>query len=474
MQVRSILMPNNLDTARGLELNTTAAPFGDARLVAGRGNVPASYFQESNGYNDPTKNHAHNLRGHPQATGGRLVTGVHANSSLAASVLFGFPSKMIGATRSGGQPGDWDATSGLFDVYNSGFAQAGAFINRPGDSAFSFRNHVGGVALPFFGTNASILSLDNAFSPNRILPSVAMFGSLPIGVKRGLPWQTLLFRPSIPPHPGANNPPDHLILDLFHMPVVEPYAISEPFSTAGKVNLNWQIAPFSYIKRSTALRGVLYPERIIAVPETNAYLFARHPDGNNVSGGATFNYRYPIDRDATMSLFEERFANNQPFLTASEVCEMPLVPKPENRLESDLVPGVLELASVNPFQTALSANATASQVTSYVQSFWNNTSLGGAGTADNLRERPYTTIYPRVTTKSNTFQIHMKVQAIQKAPSSAPNRIEAQDSVVAEYQGSAIIERFLDPTQANYDPTDSNAELGPYKFRIVTTKQFDP
>ena len=39
--------------------------------------------------------------------------------------------------------------------------------------------------------------------------------------------------------------PDAEPLDLFNMPVVEPYAISEPFSTDGKVNLNYALAPFS-------------------------------------------------------------------------------------------------------------------------------------------------------------------------------------------------------------------------------------
>ena len=58
------------------------------------------------------------------------------------------------------------------------------------------------------------------------------------------------------------------MLDLFQMPVVEPYPISEPFSTAGKVNLNYHIAPFGYITRSTALRGVLTPMRVSAVAGT--------------------------------------------------------------------------------------------------------------------------------------------------------------------------------------------------------------
>ena len=51
-------------------------------------------------------------------------------------------------------------------------------------------------------------------------------------------------------HPGGENPPDHLFLDLFWMQVVEPYAISEPFSTAGKVNLNYQMLPFRNIRRA--------------------------------------------------------------------------------------------------------------------------------------------------------------------------------------------------------------------------------
>ncbi len=36
---------------------------------------------------------------------------------------------------------------------------------------------------------------------------------------------------------------DYLLLDLFSMPVVEPYPISEPLSTAGRINMNYQIVP---------------------------------------------------------------------------------------------------------------------------------------------------------------------------------------------------------------------------------------
>jgi uncharacterized protein (TIGR02600 family) len=474
------LYPNNLDTVRGIELNTSNAPFGDARLVAGLQNVPASYFQPCAGYTDTTRNHAHSLRGHPAATNGNLVAGVSTNSAIGASQQYGLPSTMTAATRSDGGPGDWDAGVARRNTYDQGFMEAGAFINKPTDAAYSFRGYgfSSGPQLPYFQSPAMIVSTDNAFTPNRMMPSAGMFGSLPVGVKRGMPWQTLLFRPNFnasPAHPGSANPPDHLMLDLFQMPVVEPYAISEPFSSAGKVNLNWQIAPFSYIKRSTALRGVLYPEKITAVPTSNAYLFTLNPNGINGVGmwdnnNNRFNYRYNIDRDATMTLFEDRFSTNGVFLTASQICEMPLVPKPEN-VTTSIAPAP---ASINPFQTALATNATAATVTTYVNNFWANTTLGGAGTADNLRERPYTVIYPRVTVKSNTFQIHMKVQAIQKSPRTAANKMEQGDAIVATYQGSSIVERYLDTTLATFDPTDPNAQLGPYRFRVVNSKQFNP
>lgn len=38
-------------------------------------------------------------------------------------------------------------------------------------------------------------------------------------------------------------------------------------------------------------------------------------------------------------------------------------------------------------------------------------------TGDNSRERPYATIYPRLTTKSNTYTVHMCVQPLKKVKS---------------------------------------------------------
>ena len=98
-----------------------------------------------------------------------------------------------------------------------------------------------------------------------------IFGSLPTGINpaspaQSAPWQTLLFCPypaankagaPYTGHPGAATPPDHLILDNFWMPVIEPYAISTCLASAGKINLNDQIAPFTYLHRNTALRALL-------------------------------------------------------------------------------------------------------------------------------------------------------------------------------------------------------------------------
>ena len=83
-----------------------------------------------------------------------------------------------------------------------------------------------------------------------------------------MPWQTLLFRPDIElarkaqidrdrQHYGSRYPRDHLFMDMFWMPVVQPYAISEPFETKGKINMNYQILPFTYITRATALHALL-------------------------------------------------------------------------------------------------------------------------------------------------------------------------------------------------------------------------
>jgi uncharacterized protein (TIGR02600 family) len=310
-----------------------------------------------------------------------------------------------------------------------------------------------------------------------------MFGSLlaprlPNWAQNG--WTTLLFRPTDPndpldKHPGfINSPPDHLWLDLFNMPVVEPYAISEPFSTAGKVNLNYPIMPFGYIKRSTALRAALHPLRVAAIPESMT----------RQSGGATElrykvalnneNVRYLVDRDQTLRAFDDFFAyfqfnkNDGFFKSASQICERYLYPK------GTLFGGAT--VSYSPGETQ-------------IKEFWRRSKVTG----DNLREKPYSDLYSRITTKSNTYTIHYRVQTLRQRPYTGPaggegayyrTWDESRDQVLSEFRGHTTIERYLDPEdprfQPNYSPQEDriNAEQDSleraYRFRIIYNKRFSP
>src|SRR5262249_18719455 len=101
-------------------------------------------------------------------------------------------------------------------------------------------------------------------------------------------------------------------------------------------------------------------------------------------------------------------------------------------------------------------------------------------------ERPYAHIYPRVTTKSNVFTVHMRCQTIRQARRNGDDSYAFdpdRDQIVAEYRGSAIIERFVDPNDPDLvnDPISGGpydykkSSVDPYyRFRIVSTKQFSP
>ncbi|MFT5466800.1 MAG: hypothetical protein ACI8UO_001900 [Verrucomicrobiales bacterium] len=321
----------------------------------------------------------------------------------------------------------------------------------------------GGKGTPYYsGETQQEASTAAFFSPNRQIPSPGMFGSLPTGVKRGLPWQTLLFRPQ-EKHPGADSPPDHLLLDLFWMPVVEPYSISEPFSTAGKVNLNYQMQPFTYIERSTALRATLKSERLLIVPTEKAAQY-KNPNGAKNMG----NVRFPIDPDATLEQFEERFEKNELFKTASEICDVHLVPKREER--------------------SLDARRNAFKLEDMVSGeFWERNALTG----DNSRERPYTNLYPRLTTQSNTFRIHYRVEAVRQDSMSPkyPGKLRSEeeygtfdpdvDTAIAESRGSTLIERRIDPNHPLVPDYATKPNSTPqldefFSFRIISKRRFSP
>jgi uncharacterized protein (TIGR02600 family) len=231
------------------------------------------------------------------------------------------------------------------------------------------------------------------------------------------------------------------------MPVVEPYAISEPSSTAGKINLNFQIVPFTYIERSTALHALFRSERVIAIP---------NGDGGSYKSSNSKNYRFEIDADKTLEQFRQRFAAQEIFRSASQICEVYLVPKG--------VPGF----------TNVEADA--------MPAFWQAHALTG----DNVKERPYGGLYPRLTTKSNTYTVHYQVQSLQQAgrsrgddPAAWASWDEERDSVTGESRGSTTLERYLDPGDATV-PDFALAENAAasldqhYRFRVLSTKKFSP
>jgi uncharacterized protein (TIGR02600 family) len=413
---------------------------GDYRLVAGRQTVASSVFTKHRFYDTTNNKMAHSLTeavgmAYMQGsdTGGKLVDNATYDSAHVPDI----PATIDGNSLIRLHRGDWDT--------GVAYVMDGPYINKP-DEGNSYRGAANNQ-IPYFDNNqAQEAGGPTFFSPNRQMPSAVMFGSLPTGIFAdggvGRSWRTLLFRPdTFGGHTGVSSPKDHLLLDLFWMPVVEPYAISEPFSTAGKINMNCQVAPFTYIKRTTALRALLKSERVIAIPKA---------DASKYKGGSAGNYRFEIDADETLKQFEQRFAagKNQPFKSASEICDLFLVPKGQ-------------------FLTGMT-------------DFWNNTySLTG----DNLRERPYATLYPRLTTKSNIFSVHFYVQTLKQVnrttPASWQTWDEKKDVVTGEYRGTAVVERYIDfndnlpdYTLSGLDPSETLDKH--CKLRVLMVRKFNP
>ena len=383
-----------------------------------------------------------------------------------------------------------DGGAGDFDTGVGNFAD-GPFGNKQdeGNVVFAYRDDNTGQVIypiPYFGAWQYVAPGSAFTSPSRQMPSPVMMGSLPSRVSAGLTvpanargWETLCFcpNPAGVAHPGNNDvatdqPKDHLLLDLFQMPVVEPYPISEPFSTAGKVNLNYRIAPYGYITRTTALRAALHPLRVTAVPSAD---YKTYKTNNGAGAPITGNpYRMLLDRDATIQAFDNFFdqpdaaMNRNFFKSATQICERFLYVK--------------GAPTVPPGQS-LSAEATK------MNQWWANYTLTG----DNLREKPYADLYPRLTTKSNTYTVHFRVQTLRQLPRDTTaaygNWQEGKDSILGEYRGATTIERYIDPSDPRFDstnPASNGGFISPdnvtgtnsletmYRFRVVGSKKFAP
>jgi len=349
---------------------------------------------------------------------------------------------------------DWDNGTGI--------APDGAYWNKPDDVAKIWD----GSIPPYFQTRnwdgVIIGATNETTAPNQLIPSAVMFGSIPSAGSTGLQWTTYLFRPEITAggHLGAKDhstggnmpgaPPDHAMLDWFWMPVVQPYAISEPFSTAGKINMNYRMVPFTNITRATGLHAVLKSEQLLAIPTLAAATYKLYsepsPNGGSGPGGAR-GWRHYIDADKTMLQWEDKFDSGEVFKHASEVCEQFLVPEGE-----------------------ASSASSSSSVRSAMQSFWDSHRLTG----DNSLERPYANIYPRLTTRSNTYRIHFLVQTITKARSTEPGKfVKDTDTITGESQGDALVERSIDPNDPALGTSDYNYINAALTGTLSTAKSLD-
>ncbi len=312
--------------------------------------------------------------------------------------------------------------------FDNGFGNApdGAYINKPDEGAPIDDEG----AVPYFDVPGLVRdSLTQAKLPLlRMINSPVAFGSLPSALQAHAPWTTLLFRPNVAhnpdthPHLGeagngltflgyretvdgfrlprfgsvtgqASLPPDHLWLDLFWMPALEPQHLHADGVTRGKVNLNYQMMPFPHIHRSTALHAVFKSERLLAIPTEAGPVYKTETRPT---------YRHAIDAHETLKQFEEKFARGEVFLTESEICEHFLLPKGVSWDEGGLT----------------------------VRAFWDAHRLTG----DNSLERPYGNLYPRLTTKSNTFRLHMRIQL----------RDPATGAYGQDYRNTKIVNRSQD------------------------------
>jgi len=422
---------------------------GDLRLVMPRATVsPADDFFAPHSKYFGTERWAHNLRDEANdpyygSTAGRLLklpyyqfenyspTHTQNNEVLGTTNSAPRDSSVVPDSRITSILGDWD--NGV------GWQPDGPYINKADEGDGTATTTLSDSA-PYYSSWAASSVGSTLFSPNRMMPSAGMFGSLPTGVWAKTPWQTLLFCPNPlagPTHKGFTSPPDYLFLDLFNMPVVEPYAISEPLSTAGRINMNYQIVPFTYINRDTGIRAILKSEKVVAIRNSNVGNYKRNYFSQNV--------RLDVNADETLKGFLNRFDAKDIFRSPSEICSLSIVPQ----------------------ETGITYAT--------MSTYWNDKQLTG----DNSRERPYVTIYPRLTTQSNSFTVHFRAQALKKVTGTAPAIWdENKDLVTGEFRGSETLERYIDPNNTaipDYvDPSVTTPISSFYKFRVVQAKQFAP
>lgn len=441
-------------------LRTVAPTHGDYRLIAGMNVVPNTVFQPNRYYSNSTQmfastftNSTDTLYDPGYDNGGQYISTVASTSGHEPDIPVAAATANPVLTPTATE--DYD--NPLPDIF------PGPFVNKPNEGSDDVAS-LGTASIPYYASNlltssngqgVDVVSDGGAFfSPNRMMPSPGMFGSLPTGVMAGTPWQTLLFRPQAG-HYGATSPPDHLLLDLFWMPVVEPYAISDRFSTAGKINMNYQILPFTYMKRETGLYALFQSERVTAIPNTESTTY-KVPIA--FGGGTKAILRDQIDAAQTLTQFDTKFSTGDVFKSASEICTLEIVP-----------------------DGGATGATTGQNTVAGMPAYWASHVLTG----DNVRERIYTNLYPRLTTKSNTYTVYFQAQALKKTVSSPFGTwTEGTDVVLGEYRGSAKIERFINANNTSIPDYATDVSTGAiasdptldtfYRWRTISNRQLAP
>ncbi|MES2738560.1 MAG: Verru_Chthon cassette protein A [Verrucomicrobiota bacterium] len=529
-------------------VRTLQPAHGDPRIIAAKKTVPASDWTPHRLWNDTDAYTAHNFSSYTAGTEPGFDRGEDSVNDTAVDLsVRGLPAKVIldgtngvGAGRSPDLPHSRVAAASIqryydFDDSDPG-GRVGPFINKVDEGNYAVGDFTfTGWPAPkkwratYFRSNGSTARFANGqgnyFSPNRMVPSPVVMGSLPSRIwdtNGNGAWTNLLFRPyvtystgttgafatSASTHPGASSPPDHYLLDLFWMPVVEPYAISESFSTAGKINLNYQMLPFTHIRRATAVHAAMKGEIMAAIPNADYEQSKAVRTGWGTNGSSAPIFRSEADAkywhrsivldqfrtdaklwwqennkdnlvQGTLRQFEERFnfSNNLPtgfrgglFRTASQLCEIHLIPS--------AVPGATAEGNVISSETKVPSDRNEAMA-----QFWG----AHCATGDNTRERPYANLYSKFTTRSNTFRVHVRAQAIRKARRSvAADEFNPDlDLPSGEFRGSFLIERYIDQTDmqeagnnVDYASAGNPFALQPlesyYRFRVLESKRFAP
>ena len=513
--------PDNPALHYGTDVIRSIIPkYGDYRIVAARRNVPGTMWQKHPLWDAQDVPMAHNLTSYYSnrepgfdRSGQAAVADDPSKRLVQIATALG----AYGAAYIPDMPhtAEASAAAARYRDFDNGVGPTrdGAYINKPDEGNFSCLHFwiANGVRLMrnayFFDSWMSQAGDEPYFTPNRMIASPVMFGSLPTGVwggqpgpqsdagVQGVPWRTLLFRPDVTypsggaAHAGNVVPRDHYLLDLFYMPVVEPYAISEPLSVAGRINVNYQMVPFTHIRRATGLHAVLKGELMNAVPKKDAgqYLamnnsgtwpqkfWEENRQDTSIPSAQIKYWHRKINIPETLKQLDDRFnmSNNAPadgkglLRSATQICEVHLIP-------SDATGGATYTnRNVN---TGVMGNDTTRK--QEMGRFWDAHGLTG----DNSRERPYVNIYPRLTSRSNTFRVHVRSQAIRKARSTDPAIFEpGSDAILSEYRGSTLIERYIDPNDTRIpeyadgsNPLSKDSLDTFYRFRVIENKRFVP